>query len=114
MFLKFCKFHWKTSVLEFLLNTQVFLSEICEILKSTFFEEYLQTTASGKALTANYCFITTHFFPIQEIVSYSQTEVVESVEQKCSWSLVLSSELSLSSVKYKWCISFAGSKFNET
>ena len=64
-------------MLEFLLNTQVFLSEICEILKSTFFEEYLQTTASRKALTANYCFITTQFFLIQEIVSYSQTEVVE-------------------------------------
>ena len=94
-------------MLEFLLNTQVFSSEICEILKITFFEEYLQTTASRKALTANYCFITTHFFLIQEIVSYSQTEVVESVEQKCSWSLVLSSELSLSSVKYKWCIVFS-------
>ena len=75
-------------MLEFLLNTQVFSSEICEILKSTFFEEYLQTTASRKALTANYCFITTHFFLIQEIVSYSQTEVVENGGAKVTGTLL--------------------------
>ena len=107
MFLKFYKFHWKTSVLEFLLNTQVFSSEICKILKSNFFEEYLQTTPSGKALTANYYFITTHFFPFRKLFPILKLKWLKVVEQKCSWSVVLSSELSLSSVKYKWCIVFS-------
>ena len=61
-FKKFCKFHRKTPVLEFFLKnvvslqacnaikketpTQVFFSEIWEILKNNYFEEHLRMTAS--------------------------------------------------------------------
>ena len=61
-FKKLCKFHRKTPVLEFFLKnvvslqacnvikketpTQVFSSEIWEILKSNYFEEHLRMTAS--------------------------------------------------------------------
>ena len=59
-------------MLESLLNTHVYSCDIYEIFKNIFPKEYLRTTASEKVLTANDCFITTIFFPIQ-----AQSEKVE-------------------------------------